>query len=563
MKKNIFLYHIIYLIFFSVSFSQNLHLELKGKDSISNNYLKKRSFRKSFSNIKTLNQELIVIKKNLNNNGYFNAHIKEKTKKNDSTYVTELKLNTHFNNITITFNPTQINTRELHNSLEANTKINQNTFTTNTSALEKNINNIIKHLADKGQVFSNCQLTNIEIKDNEVFAKLNLITTKTNLISGIRIKNYEKFPKKFIKHFLRLKSNQPLNITDIEEKSTRLNYLRFASEAKKPELLFTKDSTITYLYINKKKANSFEGFLGFSSNPDTEKLDINGNINLQLINNLNSGEEVYLKYQSTENEQKKINIKAVIPYNFNSPFSLEGEFDIFKKDSSFTNNTQSIQTKYDLNKNIKIGTGLRFNSSNSLTEDNTNNLDLKKTSYLFNFTHQTPNKTSDFFRTKTKTLLELSLTKRKTPEQTDSQQNVFLTSEYTFQINRTNSFFIKTEGNYLISNNIFNNEHLYIGGINSIRGYQENSIPSTQYNTLNTEYRIELNQTLYTHTVIDYTITKNITTNNFDNLFGFGLGFGLKTNNSLLRFIIANKKSKDETIKFSESKIHLSLSTLF
>lgn len=563
MKKIIYLLHIVYLLFLNSAFSQNIHLELKGKDSISTTYIKENNFKSSFPNLKTLNKELLSIHKTLRNSGYFNAIIDEKTKKNDSTYVSEIKLNTHFSKIHINYNTQQISTEELYSSLDNNAKINKDTFIINTSSLEKNINNIIKHLSDNGQVFSSCKLIDVNIKNNEVFARLDLITSKTNYVSGIKIKNYDKFPEKFIKHYLRLRKNKPLNITDIEEKSNRLNHLPFASEAKKPELLFTKDSTITYLYINKKKANSFEGFLGFASNPNTDKLDINGNINLQLVNNLNSGEEVYLKYKSTENEQKKINIRINIPYIFNTPFSLEGEFDIFKKDSSFTNNTQAIQTKYDLHKNIKIGTGIRFNTSNSLIEDTTNNQDYKKTSYLFNFSHQTPNTASNFFKTQTKTFLEISLTKRKTAIINNTQQNIFLTSEYIFQVSKKNSFFIKNESNYLVSDQTLDNEYLYIGGINSVRGYQENSIPSTQYSVLNSEYRIELNNTLYTHTVIDYAISKNNLTNKPNNFFGFGIGFGLKTNNSLLRFIIANKKNKGETIKFSESKIHLSLSTLF
>jgi outer membrane protein assembly factor BamA len=563
MKKQIYLYHIIYLVFFSSAYSQNIHLELKGQDSISNKYIQNTSYKKQFKNIKTLQEEVMNIKETLVHNGYFDNIITNPKKNNDSTYTSYATLNTQFKNITISYNAIDITKENLINSLEPNTEITNTTFISTTDKLEQNLNNIIKHLSDQGHIFSYCNLTNVRIKNNKVFANLNLTTSKKNYISAIKIKGYEKFPKKFIKHYLRLKKGQKLNLTDIEEKSNNLNFLRFSSEVKKPEILFTKDSSVTYLYINKRKANAFEGFIGFSSNPETNKLNINGNIDLKLINNLNSGEELYIKYQSTENDQKKIHLRTVIPYIFNTPFSIEGQFDIFKKDSSFTNNTQALQLKYSISKNINIGTGMRFNTSNSLTDNSTSAFDYKKTSYLLNFTHQTPNKTTSIFSTKTKTLLELSLTKRKTTENSTNQQNVFLSSEYIFQINRTNSFYIKTENNYLISPTVFDNEELYIGGINSIRGYQENSIPSTQYSVLNTEYRIEINKALYTHTVIDYAITQNNSTQKNDNLFGFGLGFGLKSNNSILRFIIANRKNKEETIRFSESKIHLSLSTLF
>ncbi len=562
MKIKIYLYHIIYILFLSTGFSQNTYLKLKGQDSISNKYIKNTNYISQFKDLKTLQQEVAKARHKLQNLGYFNSNVTDIKKLNDSTYTSSIKLNKHYKNIRINYNTEDISKQDLINSLEQDTKINNTCFTTTTIQLEKNLNNIIRYLTEKGQVFSDCRLMNTKITNNHVSADLKLSTSEINYISEIKLKGYDKFPKKYIRHYLKLKKGQHLNLAEIEEKSTRLNYLRFSNETKKPEILFTRDSSVTYLYINKRKANSFEGFLGFASDPETSKLAINGNIDLKLINNLNSGEELYIKYQSTENEQKKIHLRTVIPYIFNTPFSIEGQFDIFKKDSSFTNNTQTIKLKYNLRRNITIGTGIQFNTSNSLVE-NTNNIDFKKTSYLFNFKHQAPNHTNSIFTTKTKTLLELSLTKRKTTKNNTNQQNIFLSSEYLFQINRTNSFFMKNESNYLISNNVFENEYTYIGGINSIRGYQENSIPSTQYSVINTEYRIELSNTLYTHTVIDYAITQNHTTKKPNNLLGFGIGFGLKSNSSILRFVIANRTNKEENIKFSESKIHLSLSTLF
>jgi len=563
MKKNILLYHIIYILFFNLSFSQNINLKTKGTDRISKSFLNKIEVKKKFKDLKSLHNEIGNIKKNASNRGYFNSYFPLTTKINDSTYLQKITLNYKYNNITIYFNNKQISEHELNSILANESIINKNNFITNTAQLENNLNNIIKHLSNKGKVFSNIQLNNINIKANKVSADLFMDISETNHISDIKIKGYEKFPKKFIKHYLRLKKDQTLDLKAIEEKSSRINSLRFSNELKKPEILFSKNSSVIYLYIKKQKSNSFEGFLGFSTNPQTNKLDFNGNINLQLTNNLNTGEEFYLKYQSTENKQKRTNIKLKLPYILNSPFSIEGELDIYKKDSSFTNNSQSIITKYTATKNIETGIGTQFNSSNSLLKNNLNTIDFKKNSYLLSFNHKSPNKLNNLFPDKTKTHLILSYSKRKTTLNNTTQQNIYLSSEYIFTLNKKNSFFLKSESQLLFSKNILENELSYIGGINSIRGFKENSIPSSQYSIINSEYRIELNKTLYTHTVIDYVITKNHITDNLDNLLGFGIGFGLKTNNSLLRLVFANSKLKNEQIKFVNSKIHISLSTFF
>lgn len=561
MKKNKLLYLIIYTLFFNLSFSQNIYLKITGKDSISKTFINTIPLSKSFKNIKELTSQLTTLTTHTHKKGYFNSTLSDKQKINDSTYTYELTLNKKFDYITIQYN--NITEKELRNYLSKSTIVTKKYFISSIPQLENNLNNIIKLHTDKGKLFTKCQLSNIHIENEMIFASLKLKQTKQKNITNIKIKGYEKFPEKFIKHYLKLKTSETLNPDKLKKLSNNINNLTFANENKKPEILFTKDSSVVYLYINKQKSNNFEGFLGFSSNPETNKIDFNGNINLKLINNLNSGEELYLKYHSTENSQRTIFVKTIIPFILNTPFSLEGEMTIFKKDSTFTNTQQKLSTNYLLGNNLKLGVGTTFNNSNSLTEELINNTDFKKTYLTSYLSHHINYKKNNLYPYKTKTLLELSIGNRVTDINKTKQQNIFLSSEYIFDLNKKNSIYLKTTNNYLISNTILENELNYIGGINSIRGYQENSIPSIIYSVLNTEYRIELNKTLYTHTVFDYAITKNNSTSENNNLLGFGLGFGLNTNNNLVRFIIANSKNNGEKIKFNNTKIHLSLSTKF
>ena len=58
------------------------------------------------------------------------------------------------------------------------------------------------------------------------------------------------------------------------------------------------------LYLEKNKSNRFEGFLGFGSEETTGDLELNGYLNLNLVNNLNYGESFILNYRSDENDLK-------------------------------------------------------------------------------------------------------------------------------------------------------------------------------------------------------------------------------------------------------------------
>ena len=179
-----------------------------------------------------------------------------------------------------------------------------------TNNIKQNLNKILEHISSNGKTFSKIQLKNIHIEREKVIADLKIEISKPREITAIKIKGYEKFPAKFIKHYLKIKKNQKINLTTLDKKNKGLQNLKFAKAKNKPEILFSKDSTIVYLTIEKIKSNTFEGFLGFSSNVENGKVELNGNIDLKLLNNLNKGEEINIKYLSTENEQKQNDFTA-------------------------------------------------------------------------------------------------------------------------------------------------------------------------------------------------------------------------------------------------------------
>ena len=84
----------------------------------------------------------------------------------------------------------------------------------------------------------------------------------------------------------------------------------------------------------------------------------------------------------------------------------------------------------------------------------------------------------------------------------------------------------------MISDSYFENELLRFGGINSIRGFEENSIYATLYGITNTEYRYKLNNSIFIHSIIDAGYFENKILNIKEKLFGYGFGFGILTNSN-------------------------------
>jgi len=344
-----------------------------------------------------------------------------------------------------------------------------------------------------------------------------------------------------------------------------LNNLRFAEQTKTPEVLFTKDSTILYIYLEKSQSNTFDGFLGFSTDEDTNKIDFNGFINLELNNNFNYGETFTLMYKSDESEQKNFEGKLNLPYLFSSPIGTELSLKILKRDSSFTSINQKANVFYQLSAKNRIFLGVEsIESNNQLSDEiNFNIEDYKSNLYNLKYVFENVQNFKSLFPIKTKVDLEIGLGKRETNTISENQEKIQLDTYHNFQLSKKNSFYTRVNAAIINSNTYLENELFRFGGINSIRGFLENSILANKYIVINTEYRYQLSRNIYAHTIIDFSDFENKISNTKENLYGFGLGFGIRTKAGLLKFNYANGKSEAQNFKFSNSKIHLSLVSVF
>ena len=188
---------------------------------------------------------------------------------------------------------------------------------------------------------------NIVKEGNIILAELDIEIIEKRRLDKILIKGYEKFPKSYVKNYLRLTS-KVFNKDEITTQTKRIDQLRFARQLKDPELLFTKDSTTLYIYVEKVKSNFFDGFIGFNSDEDTGNLKLNGYLDLKLINNLNSGEEFNILWKNDGNKQTKFLADLKLPYLFNSPIGVNAALDIFKRDSLFTTVNTTFKTFYQI-----------------------------------------------------------------------------------------------------------------------------------------------------------------------------------------------------------------------
>ncbi|GAA6764554.1 hypothetical protein AAFH68_04840 [Flavobacterium sp. CGRL1] len=246
-------------------------------------------------------------------------------KTNDSTYISvfELKNKIKYIHIYIGTNYTTTNLKKKQNDTVI---IPYNEI---ESYLEKETS-----IAEKsGYSLNKIKLENIQRKNAIIYADLNFKKEKKRVVNSI-ILNYTNqsssdfFPKGHLKQLNKKYLNKTFNQEILKELYEDINNFEFVSQTKYPEILFTNDSTKIYTYIEKRKANTFDGFIGFSNNED-KKIRLNGYLDVSLINTLHAGEHFSLYWKSDGNQQKTFNTKLEIPYIFKTSLAIKGTVKYF------------------------------------------------------------------------------------------------------------------------------------------------------------------------------------------------------------------------------------------
>jgi outer membrane protein assembly factor BamA len=554
---------ITWTLSYTSSLAQNLTLKILGSNESETKIIDSLTYKNSFNNYKTLNEEVLLFNKRLQNIGYIENELVQTEKINDSAYQTIFNLKQRFYTIYIYYDKNLI-PDDLIKRVSAN--FNDVYFVLPIPKIESSLEIINTELTNKGLPFAKFNLNNIEKKDaTNLQADLFVDSTSKRTIDNIIVKGYEQFPKSYIKHFLKIKREQQFNLTNIKKKTERLNDLRFSNQTKSPEVLFTKDSTTLYLYLEKTKSNTFDGFLGFGTNESTNKIEFDGYLNLNLVNNLNYGEQFLIQYKSDENDQKTFDANLTLPYLFGLPLGTELGLNIFKKDSTFTTVNQEASIFYQINSRHKLLAGINAVQSNNLLDENTttNISDYSSIFYKIRYIFNKPVLYDYLFPTDFIIDASLGTGKRTSDVLNEQQLETKLTISKILNLDEKNSFFIKANAKALFSDSYFVNELFRFGGINSIRGFEENSLLASHYGLINFEYRFRLNSSIYLHSITDAAYFENKVTDAKEKLFGFGFGFGILTKAGLLKLNYANGKSENQNFKLSNSKIHLSLNAIF
>ena len=547
-KSGLFLIQM--LLAFNFVYSQQYILEFKNTTESEKKTKKYKSYKDL---ILAIEDTLVLIKKQ----GFYDAKVNSLIRKDSFNYEVILNKNQMVEYIEIS-NKSEFD----ENIVKILNKYTEDGKLIRFKQIESVTNEITEILSEGGYPFGKVGFINYELV-NPTTIKLEMeiqYGSKRN-IDKVIVKGYENFPKNFIKNIFKPGKSNSLDVDKALSLANKIDKTGFARNIKDPEILFTKDSSSLYLYIDKIRRNIFDGFLSFDTDENSGRINIEGYAKINLINTFNGGEKINFDFRSQKNQDRSLNSDVYIPYVFGSPLNLKYGLNLIQKDSSYTSNENLIDIDMIFG-NIRSGLGLQTNKSTS--EEAIENIENFKSKLINVFSEYIILDNSDQLIPE---LFKISLRYGSGLKEQSGEKTNF--SKYSVELHRKFNLSSKFKLQSSItrrkinSKNLVNNELLRFGGYNSIRGYDENSIFTDGYTLLKTSLNYYLNDTIYIYTIFDLANYSNEILDLNEDIYSGGIGFSSRTDNGIVSISYSKGNNWGKSFNLKNAKINVIFVTFF
>lgn len=471
----------------------------------------------------------------------------------------------------------------------------ENNFTNkvlNLQQLENLQQRILNFYERQGYPFASVFLDSVHIIEDKIEGSLSVNKSVLYKIDSIRVIGKVKINNKFLQHYLLIPNGSVYNKDKLSDIDKRILELPFLTAIQPSDLTMLGSGAVLNLYVKPKKSSQVNFIVGvLPAANNSGKLQLTGDVNLDLRNLLGGGEQILLKWQQLQPKSPRLNIGFNQPYLFNSAFGADFLFDLFKKDSSFLQVNAQLGLQYLLSSNKTGKIFVQWQSMTLLSGGiDTNqiiaqkklppNIDVSSTNIGLNYEwiktnyKYNPKKGNEINLVtsigikrikKNNDIVSIKDPSFNYGQLYDSiktrnyQLRIKLKAAHYFSLGKFSVLKAALNSGVYVSPAIFRNELFQIGGYNVMRGFDEESIYATRYGVGTLEYRNIFDLNSYLSFFVDYGIATNKyqQVNVQNNFIGAGVGLVYEAKLGIINISYAIGKRNDVRFNFREaSKIH-------
>ena len=540
---------------------------------------KNLAFVKEFQDTISLKKEINSICFSLINEGYITANL-------DSIQHDSLNYNA-FISIGKKFTWVNLSYHKKHEDVITKLGYNEHFFAKRPfkyNELAQLMEKLISYYENNGYPFALAKLDSVQIDSQKISAHLVIEKNIFIKLDSLIIEGNGSINEKFLNRYLNIKNGMPYNEATFQSISNKINQLPFLVETKPAILKLTNKQNKLFLFLDKKNASQFDGIVGIL--PDEKgKTIFTGDVKIKLVNAvLKNGETFDINWRRLQTETQDLKARVIYPYLFGLPIGVDYNIKLYKKDTTFIDVGNTLAFNYYYNGLNYIKTFYKQRNANLIS---TNGLialtvlpeyaDITTKSYGLGFFYE---KLDYKFNPKKGISINTqgsigSRIIKKNPKLNDAAYtNVDLNSSQ-YQIEGDVMGFIKLHKNNILKlavqyatlfgNTIYKNELYRIGGLRTLRGFDEESIYASTYFIPTIEYRFlfEKNSNLFVFIEGAWYENKSNNLNIKDTPISLGAGINFDTKAGIFNLGYALGNQFGNGFDLRTGKIHAGLTALF
>ncbi len=543
--------------------------------------LKKTKYEKSFSTIALREKEIRSVLVSLWNNGYLAAHTD--SIRQDSTHQTAY-INAGQQYLWTFLSPGNVDDEILSFAGYRRRNFRDDKFKVKDVARIQE--RILIWCENNGYPFASVKLDSVTFEnDGRIAAELNLTKNRFTKIDSIQVKGTLKTSEAFLFNYIGIAPGDPYDESKVAAVSPRIRELSFARETAPFTILFTEKYTKLTLFLDKKKAGQFDGIVGILPDNNTGKVLFTGDVRLKLQNSLRRGELIELNWRRLQSQTQDLKARISYPYLFRTPAGVDYSIKLYRRDTSFLHVQQLFGLQYIFTGNTGVRAYVKNTSSSLLSTAGLESLttlpstaDISAISYGLGFHIEKLdykfNPRSGFmidvtWDIGTRTIKENAglnpIIYQGLKLKTTAYSSSFLAEKYWPIGNRmTVMTGIKSAWQFN-SGFLLRNELYRIGGLMTLRGFDEESIFASSYGIATVEYRFLLEQNSWFFAFFEQGWYENNSKDTFitDTPYGFGTGVTFETKGGIFALTYALGSQFSQPIQFRAGKIHVGFIGLF
>jgi outer membrane protein assembly factor BamA len=444
---------------------------------------------------------------------------------------------------------------------------------------------ILNWCENNGYPFASIRYDQFVFDNENVSASVILNTERLITIDSVIVMGEPKLSTVYISNYIGVKPGDVYNESVIRKIPGRIKELPMVTETRAFNIAFTENTARVILYLQDKKASQIDGVVGvLPDNNNTGKVQLTGDLRLRLLSSFGRGELFDLNWKQPRSKTQDLKVNLNYPFILNTPFGIDLKLAIYKSDTSYLETTLGAGLQFLLRQGSFLKLFVEDKNSSLLSTKQYENAtvlppfaDVRKTMYgaalkFINVDYRlNPSKGYIIDFSAGAGNRNISKNGKINPEVYDSLELKSL--QYNGEISA--DMYIRVLPKFILNpgvktgglggNSTFDNELYRLGGLNSLRGFDEESINASLFAIGKVEIRYVLEQNSFLQLFFNGAWYERNSNSGYvsDKPIGFGAGITFDTRLGIFSFNYALGREFSNPVQFRAAKIHFGLVNYF